>query len=62
MDEGTNCVDIIQGKGGYTLRLGYTAVICRSQRDIQQGKPIREALVSEDSDEEARGGAHPATQ
>ena len=31
------------------MRLGYTAVICRSQRDIQQGKPIREALVSEDN-------------
>ena len=29
MDEGTNCVDIIQGKV-YPLKLGYIGVVCRS--------------------------------
>ena len=29
MDEGTNCVDIIQGKV-YALKLGYVGVVCRS--------------------------------
>ena len=33
MDEGTNCIDIIQGKV-YPLKLGYIGVVCRSQRDI----------------------------
>lgn len=33
MDEGTNCVDIIQGKV-YPLKLGYIGVIGRSQKDI----------------------------
>lgn len=39
MDEGTNCVDIIQGKV-YPLKLGYIGVVCRSQKDIIAGKPI----------------------
>lgn len=46
MDEGTNCVDIIQGKV-YPLKLGYIGVVCRSQKDILAGKPIQEALTSE---------------
>ena len=29
MDEGTNCIDVIQGKV-YPLRLGYVGVVCRS--------------------------------
>ena len=43
MDKGTNCLDIIQGKI-YPLKLGYIGVICRSQKDILAGKPIKEAL------------------
>ena len=48
MDEGTNCVDIIQGKV-YPLRLGYIGVVCRSQKDIQSGKAVQDALKSEAS-------------
>ena len=39
MDEGTNCMDIIQGRV-YPLRLGYIGVIGRSQKDITTGKSI----------------------
>lgn len=46
MDKGTNCLDIIQGKQ-IPLKLGYIGVICRSQKDILAGKPIKEALVAE---------------
>ena len=48
MDDGTNCVDIIQGKV-YPLKLGYIGVVCRSQKDILAGRPIREALIAEDN-------------
>ena len=47
MDEGTNVLDIIRGKV-YPLKLGYVPVVCRSQRDIMQGKPIKEALRNEE--------------
>ena len=47
MDAGTNCIDIIQGKV-YPLKLGYIGVVCRSQKDILAGKPIKEALVAEE--------------
>ena len=43
MDEGTDCLSIIQGKV-YPLKLGYVGVVCRSQKDILAGKPIKEAL------------------
>lgn len=46
MDEGTNCLDVIQGKV-YPLKLGYIGVVCRSQKDILAGKPIKEALEAE---------------
>ena len=36
MDEGTNALEIIRGKV-YPLKLGYVPVICRSQKDIQEG-------------------------
>lgn len=39
MDEGTNALDLLQGKI-YPLRLGYIGVVCRSQKDIQNGKNI----------------------
>jgi len=48
MDEGTNCVDVLQGKI-YPLRLGYIGVVCRSQKDIMSGKPIKDALAAEDN-------------
>ena len=48
MDEGTNCVDVLQGKV-YPLRLGYIGVVCRSQKDIMSGKPIKDALAAEDN-------------
>lgn len=31
------------------MKLGYIGVVCRSQKDILAGKPIKEALVSEDN-------------
>lgn len=37
MDEGTNALDIIHGKV-YRLKLGFVPVVCRSQRDIMEGK------------------------
>ena len=46
MDEGTNCLDAVQGKV-YPLKLGYIGVVCRSQKDIMAGKPIKEALDAE---------------
>mmetsp|Transcript_31328 Transcript_31328/g.38793 ORF Transcript_31328/g.38793 Transcript_31328/m.38793 type:complete len:233 (+) Transcript_31328:343-1041(+) len=48
MDEGTNCVDIIQGKV-YPLKLGYVGVVCRSQKDTLAGKPISAALTAEEN-------------
>lgn len=46
MDEGTDALDMLSGSL-YPLKLGYTGVICRSQKDINQNKPISEALESE---------------
>lgn len=48
MDEGTHALDAIQGKV-YPLKLGYTGVICRSQKDILSGRPIKEALTAEEA-------------
>ena len=48
MDQGTNCMDIIQGRV-YPLRLGYIGVVCRSQKDITTGKQIKDALSAEAS-------------
>ena len=47
MDEGTNALDLLQGKV-YPLKLGYVGVVCRSQKDIIQGKTVKDALRSED--------------
>ena len=46
MDEGTDALDLLQGKI-YPLKLGYTGVVCRSQKDILNKKPIAEALRAE---------------
>ena len=47
MDEGTDCMQIIQGNV-YPLKLGYVGVVCRSQKDILSGRPIKESLNAED--------------
>ena len=46
MDEGTNCLDIIRGKV-YPLKLGFIPVVCRSQKDILEGKNITNSLKDE---------------
>ena len=46
MDEGTDAIDMLSGSI-YPLKLGYIGVVCRSQKDINQHKPISEALESE---------------
>jgi len=48
MDEGTDCLEVIQGRV-YPLKLGYIGVVCRSQKDILAGKPIKDALVAEEN-------------
>ena len=47
MDEGTNALDLLSGKI-YPLKLGYIGVVCRSQKDIIQGKTIVEAVKNEE--------------
>lgn len=46
MDQGTDALDVLQGKI-YHLKLGYYGVKCRSQKQIDQNMSIREALKSE---------------
>lgn len=46
MDEGTDVVDILAGRI-IPLRLGYVPVVNRGQRDIDNKKPINQALESE---------------
>ena len=47
MDEGTDCLDVLQGKV-YPLKQGFVGVVCRSQKDIMAKKSIRESLKSEE--------------
>jgi len=47
MDQGTSALDIIRGKV-YPLKLGFVPVICRSQRDIMEGKQMKDAQTAED--------------
>ena len=47
MDEGTNALDVLSGKI-IPLKLGYIGVVCRSQKDILQGRTIEEALKAEE--------------
>jgi replication fork clamp-binding protein CrfC len=47
MDEGTNALELIQNKV-FPLKLGYVGVVCRSQKDINSGKNIMEAVKSEE--------------
>lgn len=46
MDEGTDCLEILQGSI-YPLKLGYYGVKCRSQMNINQKIPIQEARAAE---------------
>lgn len=46
MDHGTNALDILSGRV-YPLKLGFIAVVNRSQQDIQTNKPLSEALQGE---------------
>lgn len=46
MDEGTDACEMLQGRI-YPLKLGYIGVVCRSQKDINNNKPISEALDAE---------------
>jgi dynamin 1-like protein len=46
MDSGTHAMDVLLGRM-IPLKLGYIAVMNRSQQDILDGKPIREALRKE---------------
>jgi dynamin 1-like protein len=46
MDHGTDAIDILLNKT-FPLKLGYIAVICRSQKDTNTKKSIQEAVLSE---------------
>jgi hypothetical protein len=46
MDAGTNCRDILEGRV-YPLSLGFIAVVNRSQRDIDQKKPMSQVIQDE---------------
>ncbi|KAF2088222.1 hypothetical protein K490DRAFT_39989 [Saccharata proteae CBS 121410] len=46
MDHGTNALDILSGRV-YPLKLGFIGVINRSQYDIQERKPLSDALQAE---------------
>ena len=46
MDHGTNALDILSGRV-YPLKLGFIAVVNRSQHDIQNHKPMSDALKAE---------------
>ena len=46
MDQGTDALDLLQGKI-YPLRLGYYGVKCRSQKQIDTNVSIKEAVEGE---------------
>lgn len=43
MDKGTHVLDVLRGHV-YPLKLGYVPVVCRSQKDIMEGKSIKDGL------------------
>ena len=47
MDEGTDALELLQGQI-YPLKLGYIGVVCRSQKDILESKPISDAIKAEE--------------
>lgn len=46
MDAGTNSLDVLTGRV-FPLKLGFIGVVNRSQADIQNNKPMADALKSE---------------
>ena len=46
MDEGTDAIEMLSGKL-YPLKLGYFGVKCRSQKQVDDNVPIKEAMVFE---------------
>ena len=46
MDKGTNALDMLNGRI-YPLKLGYVGVVCRSQQDIMNKKPIEKQFIDE---------------
>jgi dynamin 1-like protein len=46
MDHGTNAMDILSGRV-YPLKLGFIGIVNRSQHDIQERKPLEDALQAE---------------
>ena len=46
MDEGTDALDIFEGRT-YPLKRGYVGVVSRSQKDINEKKSIHEAMAFE---------------
>ena len=46
MDEGTDALDIFEGRS-YPLKRGYVGVVSRSQKDINEKKSIHEAMAFE---------------
>lgn len=46
MDAGTNSLDVLTGRV-FPLKLGFIGVVNRSQADIQNNKPMSDALKSE---------------
>jgi dynamin 1-like protein len=47
MDEGTDCLDVLQGKV-YPLKQGFAGVVCRNQKDIIAKKSVKESIASEE--------------
>jgi dynamin 1-like protein len=46
MDSGTNAIEILTGRI-YPLKLGFIGVVNRSQQDINEDKPMDDALAAE---------------
>jgi hypothetical protein len=46
MDKGTDCLDVLQNKT-FPLKLGYIGVVNRSQKDIDENKPMEKVIESE---------------
>ena len=47
MDEGTDALDLLQGEV-YPLKLGYIGVVCRSQKELNDKKPISDKILDEE--------------
>lgn len=49
MDQGTDATKMLKGEE-YPLKLGYIGVVNRSQKAINDGKPMNEAFMEEVTD------------